>query len=95
MQRLWDRGATPPTLDDAPPTSLDVQLAYGFAAFRSLGVLTPYGAMSLDGEHRRDHRLGGRLSFGRSATVSLEAERRELPAAAALHAAWLRGTVRF
>ena len=95
VQRLWDRGATDPTLDDARPTSLDVKLGYGFAAFRGLGVLTPYGAMSLDGEHRRDHRLGGRLSIGRSATVSLEAGRRELPAAAALHAVWLRSTVRF
>ena len=95
VQRLWDRGATNPTLSRAGGTRLDAQFGYGFAAFRSSGVLTPFGAVSLDREYGRGYRLGSRLAMGRSAHVSLEAERRERAVAPAIHAVMVRGAVRF
>ena len=95
VQRLWERGATDPILRDAPGRRLDAQFAYGFAALRGRGVLTPYGTVSLAREYGRGYRLGGRLAVGRSATVSLEAERRERAAAAAVHMVMVRGALRF
>ena len=95
VQRLWERGATDPILRDAPGRRLDAQFAYGFAALRGRGVLTPYGTVSLAREYGRGYRLGGRLAVGRSATVSLEAERRERAAAAAVHMVMVRGAIRF
>lgn len=59
------------------------------------GVLTPYGGVSLAREVARGYRLGGRLAVGRTATVSLEAERRERLAAAMVHALMLLRTVQF
>ena len=95
VRRLWERGATDPILRDAPGRRVDAQFAYGFAALRGRGVLTPYGTVSLAEEYGRGYRLGGRLAVGRSAIVSLEAERRERAAAAAVHAIMLRGALRF
>ena len=95
VQRLWDRGAANPLLDDAPGARLEAQFGYGFTPFGSAGVLTPYGGVSLAREVARGYRLGGRLAVGRTATVSLEAERRERLAAAMVHALMLLGTVQF
>ena len=95
VRRLWERGATDPILRDAPGRRLEAQFAYGFAALRGRGVLTPYGTVSLAEEYGRGYRLGGRLAVGRSATVSLEAERRERAAAAAVHMVMVRGAIRF
>ena len=96
VRRLWERGATDPILRDAPGRRLEAQFAYGFAALRGRGVLTPYGTVSLAEEYGRGYRLGGRLAVGRSATVSLEAERRErAAAAAAVHMVMVRGAIRF
>ena len=95
VQRLWERGATDPTSPRAPGSRMDAQFGYGFAAFRGRGALTPFGTLSLDREYGRGYRLGSRLSLGRSANLSLEAERRERTAAAAVHAVFVRGAVRF
>ena len=94
VRRLWERGADP-TVPGAAGSRLDAQLGYGFAAFRGRGALTPFGTVSLDREYGRGYRLGSRLSLGRSANLSLEAERRERTAAAAVHAVFVRGTLGF
>ena len=95
VQRLGERGATDPTVPSALGTRLDAQFGYGFAAFRERGVLAPFGAVSLVREEGRSYRLGGRLAVGHSATVSLEAERRERPAASVIYAVMVRGVVQF
>ena len=95
VRRLWERGATDPTVPRAAGSRLDAQFGYGFAAFRGRGALTPFGTVSLDREYGRGYRLGSRLSLGRSANLSLEAERRERTAAAAAHAVFVRGTLGF
>lgn len=95
VQRLWERGASDPLMPGAPGSRLDAQFGYGFAAFRGRGVLTPFGTVSLDREYGRGYRLGSRLAVGRATHLSLEAERRERAAAAAVHAIMLRGALRF
>ena len=95
VQQLWERGATDPYLHSAPGARLDAEFGYGFGALRDRGVLTPYGGLRLVGEAARGYRLGGRLAVGRSATVSLEAERRQHLAAARVHILVLLGTLQF
>ena len=81
VQRMWDSGAADSLLSDTTARSLEARFAYGFGALRGGGVLTPYGVVSLDRGHGRGYRLGVRLATGRSATLNLEAERRERRAA--------------
>ena len=81
VQRMWDRGAADSLLSDTTARSLEARFAYGFRALRGGGVMTPYGVMSLDRGNGRGYRLGLRFATGRSATLNLEAERRERPAA--------------
>ena len=95
VQQLWERGATDPHLHSAPGARLDAEFGYGFGALRDRSVLTPYGGLSLVGEAARGYHLGGRLAVGQSATVSLEAERRQYLAAARTHALLLLGTLQF
>ena len=95
VQQLWERGATDLHLHSAPGARLDAEFGYGFGALRNRGVLTPYVGLSLVGEAARGYRLGGRLAVGQSATVSLEAERRQHLAAARIHALLLLGTLQF
>ena len=95
VQQLWERGATDPYLHSAPGARLDAEFGYGFGALRDRGVLTTYGGLRLVGEAARGYRLGGRLAVGRSATVSLEAERRQHLAAARVHMLVLLGTLQF
>ena len=94
-QQLWERGATDRHVHSAPGARLDAEFGYGFGALRDRGVLTPYVGLSLVGEAARGYRLGGRLAVGQSATVSLEAERRQHLAAARIHAFLLLGTLQF
>ena len=81
VQRMWEPGSADSLLNDTTARSLEARFAYGFGALRGGGVLTPYGVMSLDRGHERGYRLGVRLATGRSATLNLEAERRERRAA--------------
>ena len=95
VQQLWERGATDPLLHSAPGARLDAEFGYGFGALRDRGLLTPYGGVSLVREAARGYRFGGRLAVGRSATVSIEAERRQHLAAARIHRLMLLGNVQF
>lgn len=95
VRQLWERGATNPYLHGAAGARLDAEFAYGFAALQHRGVLTPYGALSLAAEAARGYRFGGRLAVSRSATVSLEAERRAYVTAMQAHSLTLLGTVGF
>ena len=95
VQRLWERGATDPTVGRPPGSRVDAQFGYGFAAFRGRGVLTPFGAVSLDREYGNGYRIGSRIAVGRSANLSLEAERRERAAAATVYAVFVRGALQF
>ena len=95
VQQLWEHGATDPLLHSAPGARLDAEFGYGFVALRGQGLLTPYGGVSLVREAARGYRFGGRLAVGRSATVSIEAERRQHLAAARIHRLMLLGNVQF
>ena len=95
VQRLWDRGVTDPTLYEVPGSRLDAQFGYGFTAFRGRGLLTPYARLSLAHAAARGYRLGSRLALGPSASVSIEAQRREYPAAPINHALLVLGTLQF
>ena len=95
VQRLWERGPDDPTLPDVRGMRLDARFGYGFGTFSGRGVLTPYADVSLAGEARRGYRIGGLLAVGSSATVSMEAERREYVAATIFHAFRVRGALQF
>ena len=95
VERLWERGATRPIVRASPGSQLDAELGYGFAAFGGRGLVTPFGTLGLERRYGRSYRLGSRLALGRSATLSVEAERRERAAAPADHALLVRGAVRF
>ena len=95
VQRLWERGVTDPTLYEVPGSRLDAQFGYGFTAFRGRGLLTPYARLSLAHDAARGYRLGSRLALGPSASVSIEAQRREHPAAPINHALLVLGTLQF
>ena len=95
VQRLWERGVTDPTLYEVPGSLLDAQFGYGFTAFRGRGLLTPYARLSLAHDATRGYRLGSRLALGPSASVSIEAQRREYPAAPINHALLVLGTLQF
>ena len=95
VQQLWEDDATGPTPYDPPTGRLDAEVAYGFAAFGGRGALTPYGAVSLEGADARGYRMGGRMALGPSATMSLEAERREDPAGPPRHTVGMRSSARF
>ncbi len=95
VRRLWEHGATDPTVSRPPGSRLDAQFGYGFAAFRGRGVLTPFGAVSLDPEYGNGYRIGSRIAGGRSANLSLEVERRERAAAATVYAVFVRGALQF
>lgn len=94
IHSLWERGAAGQAVRGTRGARLDARFGYGFAAFSGRGVLTPFGSVSLDREYGRGFRVGSRLAVGRSADLSLEAERRR-HAAAAIYAVFLRGAVRF
>ncbi len=95
VQRLWERGATDPTVPRPPGSRLDAQFGYGLAAFRGRGVLTPFGRVSLDREYGNGYRVGSRIALGRSANLSLEVERRERAAVSAVYAIFVRGAWEF
>ena len=95
-RRLWEEGAAGLTAnDDAPAARLDAEIGYGLPVPGGQSVLTPYGALTLAGEGERHYRLGTRLDLGLSATMGIEAERRESGAVAPDHGVMLRAQLRF
>ena len=95
VRQPWEIGAPEPFPHDARTERLDLELAYGLSALAGRGVLTPFGAVSLDGSGGREYRLGGRFATGRSAIFSLEIERRERPVRDPAHSLLLRTAIRF
>ena len=95
VQLVWEEDATNPAPHDSLARSLDVEVGYGLAAFGGRGLLAPFGAVSLDSDDGRAYRLGGRLTLGPAATLSLEAERRQRRADDDAHGVMLRSAARF
>lgn len=93
VPRLWEDELSGPTAHGSPARRLEVKVGYGFAAFEGRGMLTPYGAVSLEGADARRYGTGVRLTLGPSALLSLEADRRERPPAH--HAIMLRSVAQF
>ena len=95
VNQLWERGASGFSMLDAPGTRMNAHFAYGLTALNGGGLLTPFGALILAGEQERGYGLGATLAVGRSATFSLEAERRRRLAGRAIYAVMLRGMLQF
>ena len=95
VNQLWERGASGFSMLDAPGTRMNAHFAYGLPALNGGGLLTPFGALILAGEQERGYGLGATLAVGRSATFSLEAERRRRLAGRAIYAVMLRGMLQF
>ena len=95
MRQLWETDSTAPNLYHEAAGRHQARLAYGVPALGGRGILTPYVQLSLGDGYGRVYRLGGRLSIGRNATMSLEAERKEHSAASAAHAITARGSLQF
>ena len=95
VHQLWERGAGGLSMFEPPGAHVNARFAYGFAALDGSGLLTPFGALRVSGEQERAYRLGAALSLGRSASLSLEAERRRRLPVRALHAVMLRAMLQF
>ena len=95
VQLVWEEDATNPAPHDSLARSLDAEVGYGLAAFGGRGLLAPFGSVSLDSDDGRAYRLGGRLTLGPAATLSLEAERYEHLALAPVHTLMVRSDARF
>ena len=95
VQQLWERGASAFSMYDTPGARMNAQFAYGLPALGGDGLLTPFGALSLGRENGRGYGLGTTLAVGRSATVSLEVDRRGRFATGAIYAVMLRGILQF
>ena len=95
VNQLWERGASGFSMLDAPGARMNAHFAYGLPALNGGGRLTPFGALILAGKQERGYGLGATLAVGRSATFSLEAERRRRLAGRAIYAVMLRGMLQF
>ena len=74
---------------------LDAEFGYGLSALGGDGLLTPYSGFRVGGDGRRQYRLGSRLGLGRSASLSLETERRQSDTRKPEHGIMLRGKLNF
>ena len=95
VQRLWEDREANPTRSDLSARRLEVELAYGFRAFRGRGALTPYTRFNLSRGDGRVYRLGTRINIGPSAILSLEAARQERSGGDDIHAILLQAALRF
>ncbi len=95
VNQLWERGANAFSMYDTPGARMNARFAYGLPALRGTGLLTPFGMLSLAGEDGRAYGLGATLAVRRTASLSLEAERRRRLAARAIYAVMLRGMLQF
>ncbi len=73
---------------------LDAQADYRLLTMGGLGMLTPYGGLSLAGRDGRDYRAGARLETD-SFNLSLEGKRSERGPGAVDHGVTVQGAVRF
>ena len=79
VQRLWNQGlprGAPqrPNATQAPTGRLAAEVGYGLAAFAGQGLVTPYSAVTLDGDTQQ-YRVGSRLELGPGLRLSLEVTR--------------------
>ena len=85
--RLWSvrdaRGLAGHGFDAA--MRLRAEVGYGLAAFRGNGAVTPFAGLSMAGSMGRDWRLGAQWTRGAALGMSLQATRRESPAAPPAH----------
>ncbi len=95
LQQLWEDGLRASATDDPLAGRLDLEIGYGFPAFREQGALVPFGALSLGNDGERSYRVGSRLVLGSLGVLSLEAERREYASTPTHHAVMLRGILRY
>ena len=97
VDSLWERGVDGLSSEDGGGNDmhLDTEFGYGLAALGGDGLLTPYSGLRLSGNGRQHYRLGSRLDLGRSASLSLETERRQSDTAEPEHGVMLRGEVNF
>ncbi len=95
VQRLWEDRQANSSRSDISARHLELELAYGFRAFRSRGALTPFVRLGLDRSNGRVYRLGTRLNLGPSAVLSLEAARQERSGRDDIHAIILQAALRF
>ncbi len=97
VDSLWERGVDGLSSEDngGSDMHLDAEFGYGLAALGGDGLLTPYSGLRLGGDGRQHYRLGSRLDLGRSASLSLETERRQSDTAEPEHGVMLRGEVNF
>ena len=95
VHQLWERGASGFSIYDTPGARMNAQFAYGLPALEGTGLLTPFGAVSLAGEDGQGYGFGATLAVGRTATLSLEAERRRRLHGRAIYAVMLRGMLQF
>ena len=95
VERVWQEDPVHPLPQNELAQRLDAEFGYGIRMFHGRGSLTYFGAMSLAGDDGRRYRMGSRLALGPSAQVSLEAERRDLPADETAHTVMMRIGARF
>ena len=95
VERVWQEDPVHPLPQNELAQRLDAEFGYGIRMFHGRGWLTFFGAMSLAGDDGRRYRMGSRLALGPSAQVSLEAERRDLPADETAHTVMMRIDARF
>ena len=79
VQRLWNQGLPQgapqrPNATQAPTGRLAAEVGYGLAAFAGQGLVTPYSAVTLDGDTQQ-YRVGSRLELGPGLRLSLEVTR--------------------
>ena len=77
----------------SPPGRVDAELAWGLAALRGRGVLTPYARLALAENESRSWHIGTRLALAESLNVSLEGSHRQLAGSGTTHDLALRATV--
>ena len=97
VEGLWERGVEGLSSKDGGDAGmhLDAEFGYGLSALGGDGLLTPYSGLRLGGDGRRQYRLGSRLDLGRSASLSLETERRQSDTRKPEHGIMLRGKLNF
>ena len=97
VEGLWERGVEGLSSKDGGDAGmhLDAEFGYGLSALGGDGLLTPYSGLRLGGDGRRQYRLGSRLDLGRSASLSLETDRRQSDTTKPEHGIMLRGKLNF
>ena len=97
VDSLWERGVEGLSSEDggANDMHLDAEFGYGLSALGGDGLFTPYSGLRVGGDGWRQYRLGSRLDLGRSASLSLETDRRQSDTTKPEHGIMLRGKLNF